>query len=155
MSALHRSYLTNTDSISSTPEVFDIVSKTVDIAARKNLAQISKILTQVTSGSVFSDDSPCYVPINDFVAKTIAQMSAWLIEGINTIASYFLALILISVANVPDAESHFNAHEFLDATVQPKPIYISPNEIYTMHSLLSQYHDHVVRIQVLPLAFLT
>lgn len=49
------------------------------------------------------------------------------------------------VANVPDAETQFHAHEFLDATVQPKPIYISPNEIYTMHGLLSQHQDSLVR----------
>lgn len=30
-------------------------------------------------------------------------------------------------------------------TVQPKPIYISPNEIYTMHGLLAQHQDYLVR----------
>lgn len=110
-----------------TPETFEIVSKTVDVAARKNLAQISKILAQITSGSEFNDDNPIYVPINDYVRKAIQEMSDWLIE----------------VADVPDAEVQFHAHEFLDATVQPKPIYISPNEIYTMHGLLSQYQNHL------------
>lgn len=43
------------------------------------------------------------------------------------------------MADVPDAESYFYAHEFLDVTVQPKPIYISPNEVYTMHGLLLQH----------------
>lgn len=50
----------------------------------------------------------------------------------------------ISVADVEEAETHFQAHEFLDATVQPKPIYISPNEIYAMHSLLAQQMDILV-----------
>ena len=45
---------------------------------------------------------------------------------------------------MPDAETQFHAHEFMDATVQPKPIYISPNEIYTMHSLLLQHQDFLV-----------
>lgn len=65
----------------STPETFDIVSKTVDIAARKNLAQISKVLTQIASGSDFGDDSPNYVPINDYVRKAIAEMTSWFLEG--------------------------------------------------------------------------
>ncbi|KIL70078.1 hypothetical protein M378DRAFT_156131 [Amanita muscaria Koide BX008] len=108
-----------------TPETFDIVTNTIDPAARKNLAQISKVLTQITSGVEFDDKNPSYVPINDFVHKSIAQMSTWFIE----------------VANVPDAESQFHAHEFMDATVQPKPIYISPNEIYTMHELISKHLD--------------
>ncbi|KAK7061814.1 ras GTPase-activating-like protein rng2 [Favolaschia claudopus] len=108
-----------------TPETFDIVPNTIDRHARKNLDQISKVLTQITTGSEFDDDSPKYVPINDFVRTAISQMTAWLLE----------------VANVPDAETQFHAHEFLDATVSPKPIYISPNEIYTIHGLLMQHQN--------------
>lgn len=65
----------------STPETFDIVSKTVEVAPRRNLAQISRVLTQISSGKLFSDENPCYVPINDFVGKAITQMTAWLLEG--------------------------------------------------------------------------
>ncbi|KAG0709616.1 hypothetical protein DFH29DRAFT_884999 [Suillus ampliporus] len=108
------------------PENFDMVASTVDIATRKNLAQISKVLTQVASGSEFTEDQPNYVPINECVRTLITQMTNWLVR---------------TVADVPDAESHYHAHEFLDATVQPKPIYISPNEVYGMHVLLSQYQD--------------
>ncbi|KAG1754021.1 ras GTPase-activating protein [Suillus paluster] len=107
------------------PENFDMVAS-VDIATRKNLAQISKVLTQVASGSEFSEDQPNYVPINECVRTLMTQMTNWLVR---------------TVADVPDAESHYHAHEFLDATVQPKPIYISPNEVYGMHVLLSQYQE--------------
>ncbi|KAK0242763.1 ras GTPase-activating protein [Armillaria nabsnona] len=108
-----------------TPESFNIISTTLDVQSRSNLSEVSRVLTQITSGSPFGEDNPSYVPINDYVRKTIDEMTAWLLE----------------VANVPDAETQFHAHEFLDATVQPKPIYISPNEIYTMHGLLSQHQD--------------
>lgn len=47
---------------------------------------------------------------------------------------------------MPDAETHFDGHEFLDVTVQPKPIYISPNEVYAMHSLLAENIDILVSI---------
>ncbi|CAK5275652.1 unnamed protein product [Mycena citricolor] len=110
-----------------TPETFDLVSKTIDRDARRNLDQISRVLTQITSGTEFDEDSPIYIPINEFVRTAIREMTAWLLE----------------VANVPDADVHFHAHEFLDATVPPKPIYISPNEIYTMHGLLGQYQDAI------------
>jgi len=53
------------------------------------------------------------------------------------------------VANVSDAETQFHAHEFMDATVQPKPIYISPNEIYNIHSLLIQHQNFLVRSRIL------
>ncbi|KAH8105969.1 ras GTPase-activating protein [Cristinia sonorae] len=110
-----------------TPETFDIVNHTVEVSARKNLAQISRVLTQITTGALFGEDNPCYVPINDFVDEAIQELTAWLIQ----------------VADVQDAETQFNAHEFLDATVQPKAIHISPNEVYTMHSVLSQHLDVV------------
>ncbi|KAF8165362.1 IQ domain-containing protein-containing RasGAP [Crassisporium funariophilum] len=108
------------------PEMFDIAPKTVNIeTGKKNLAQISIVLAQIMTGTEFGDDKPSYVPINDFVRKAIQQLTSWVIE----------------VAQVPDAETQFHANEFLDATVQPRPIYISPNEIYTVHSLLLKHQD--------------
>jgi Ras GTPase-activating-like protein IQGAP2/3 len=115
-------------------------------AGKKNLAQISKVLTQIMNGSEFGDDKPSYVPINDFVRKAIQQITAWLIEGKSVSHPCFHSVLTgYLVASVPDAESQFHAHEFLDATVQPKPIYISPNEIYTIHSLLLQHQNFLVR----------
>lgn len=58
------------------------MTNTVDVASRKNLAQISRILAQITSGCEFGDDNPIYVPINDYVRKAIHQMTGWLLEGI-------------------------------------------------------------------------
>lgn len=112
-----------------TPEMFDIVTSTIDVPSRKNLAQISRVLTQITSGVVFGEDAPSYLPINDFVQTAILQMTHWLLQ----------------VADVPDAETQYHAHEFLDITVQPKPIYISPNEVYAMHGLLSQHLDELAQ----------
>ncbi|GJE84158.1 ras GTPase-activating protein [Phanerochaete sordida] len=110
-----------------TPETFDIVKETINVETRKNLAQISRMLTQITSGLEFGDDSPHHIPVNDYVRNAIQQTTSWLFE----------------VANVPDAETQYHAHEFLDATFQPKSIFISPNEVYAMHTLLSQYLEHL------------
>ncbi|TFK43549.1 hypothetical protein BDQ12DRAFT_595944 [Crucibulum laeve] len=117
------------------PDAYDIVPKAAPDAAQMNLKQISVILTQITTGVEFDDNSPTYIPINDFVKKAISDLTAWFIE----------------VANVPGAEAHFHAHEFLDATVQPKPIYISPNEIYLVHTLLSQNVDSLAPMHNDPL----
>ncbi|KZV69162.1 hypothetical protein PENSPDRAFT_753609 [Peniophora sp. CONT] len=108
-----------------TPETYNIVTQTLDIGTRKNLAQISRVMTQISSGLPFDEQSPAYIPMNDFVTKAITRMGAWLTE----------------VASVPDAEEHYHAHDFLDATVQPRPIYITPNEVYAMHGLLSAHLD--------------
>lgn len=68
------------DSQSSAPEAFDMVT-TVDVASRKNLAQISQVLTQIASGSEFSEDSPQFVPINEMVHKTITEMTVWMLQS--------------------------------------------------------------------------
>lgn len=128
------------------PEIFEIVPKTVKIGARKNFAQVSKVLTQIMTGRDFGDDQPIYIPINDFVREASSRMSAWLLEGKYCIYCPGSLLIAIAVADVPDAESYFYAHEFLDVTVQPKPIYITPNEVYTMHGLLLRHLKAIVRL---------
>jgi Ras GTPase-activating-like protein IQGAP2/3 len=64
-----------------TPETFDIVSSTIDVETRKNLAQISRLLTQICSGLEFGEEIPCFVPVNDYVRKAIGQMSSWLVDG--------------------------------------------------------------------------
>ncbi|EJD53517.1 hypothetical protein AURDEDRAFT_52863 [Auricularia subglabra TFB-10046 SS5] len=118
-----------------TPETFDVIPTTIGAISRKNLSQISKMLMQITSGVPFGADDPCLMPLNDYVADAIKQMNAWFFE----------------VADVDEAEVHFHAHEFLDVTVQPKPIYISPNEVYSMHTLLMQNTEHLAKSREDPL----
>jgi Ras GTPase-activating-like protein IQGAP2/3 len=139
-----------THGLRSTPETFDIVSSTIDVSSRKNLAQISRVLTQITTGTVFSESAPSYIPINDYVSKAISQLGAWLIEGGALSNSRDPLLTAFIVATVPDAETEYHASEFLDATVQPKPIYISPNEVYATQSLLSEHLQHIVGVFVHP-----
>ena len=71
--------------ISRTPETFDIVSQTVNVETRKNLAQVSRMLTQITNGLEFGDESPHYIPVNDYVRNAIQQTTSWLFEGRPTI----------------------------------------------------------------------
>ncbi|OCH90975.1 hypothetical protein OBBRIDRAFT_729743 [Obba rivulosa] len=109
------------------PETFNIVSRTIDPVSRKNLSEIAKMITQVTNGSEFGEETPSHIPVNDYVRKTISHVSSWLMEA----------------TNVPDPEKQLHAHEFLDVTSQPKAISITPNEVYSIHGLLSQYLDHL------------
>lgn len=78
------------------PETFGIVTDTIPVQARKNLAEISKVLTQVTSGQEFSEDNLPLVPINAFVNQLIVEFTTWLLEGtcktkmtVDTLLIYF------------------------------------------------------------------
>lgn len=66
----------------STPETFDMVTTTVNEAARKNLSQISTMLTQIAKGSLFGEDNLALGATNDFVGWAIAKFTAWFLEGI-------------------------------------------------------------------------
>ncbi|KZS97625.1 hypothetical protein SISNIDRAFT_436160 [Sistotremastrum niveocremeum HHB9708] len=120
-----------------TPEMYDIVPDTIAPLPRKNLLSISKMLTQITSGSSFGEDTLSLYPLNEYVEKAIPEVQSW----------------FSAVADVPEPEVHLNAHEFLDVAAQPKPILISPNEVYAMHNLLVQnlqilasQHDDALRV---------
>jgi Ras GTPase-activating-like protein IQGAP2/3 len=45
------------------------------------LAQISKVLTQITTGREFGDDNPSYIPLEQYIHVAIAQLTAWMLEG--------------------------------------------------------------------------
>lgn len=105
------------------PETFDVIEGVLGPLQRKNLAEVSKMLMQISNGRLFTDDNPYLQPLNEYVQQASARFTQW----------------LYSVIDVPDAEMQFNADEFLDATIQQPPvIYISPHEIYSMHTLVSQ-----------------
>ena len=52
-----------------------------------------------------------------------------------------------------DAEVQYQAHEFMDAATQPKSIWISPNEVYMTHALLSKHLDGLVCNATFPPCF--
>lgn len=65
----------------STPETFEIVENTIDIESRKNLGQVSRVLTQISSGALFGVDNKAYMPLNKYVEIASQQLSAWFLEG--------------------------------------------------------------------------
>lgn len=118
------------------PEGFDVIEKLVGPLQRKNLAEISKMLTQIAAGRMFNDDNPYLQPLNDYVRQASDRFQKW----------------LLNVIEVPDAELQFSADEFLDHTVQQRPvIYISPNEIYSMHLLVADQVDAMAPLAEDPL----
>ena len=112
----------------SAPESFDVVTTTIGPAQRRNLAAISKMLNQVSVGKLFADENPYLAPLNEYVNLCTHRFRDWFFQ----------------VLDVPDAETQFNADEYLDHSLPHKPIiYISPNEIYSMHALVLQNLDSI------------
>jgi Ras GTPase-activating-like protein IQGAP2/3 len=58
-----------------------MVPSTLGVIQRKNLSEISKMLTQISIGQLFGDDNPCLQPLNSYVGEAIGLMSSWFLEG--------------------------------------------------------------------------
>lgn len=63
----------------STPETYDIVPTTITPAARRNLADVSRVLTQISSGYEF--EIPSLASMNAFINTNIPTMATWFFEG--------------------------------------------------------------------------
>ncbi|GAA5901502.1 Iqg1p [Sporobolomyces salmoneus] len=108
-----------------TPDVFGIVEEVVPAVQRHNLAEVCKLLNQISVGRLFEDDQPLK-GMNEFVSKSSAAFANWIKD----------------VINVKDAEDHFRADDYVNAAAERRPvIYISPNDIYSTHSIISDNLD--------------
>nr|CAG8474586.1 11600_t:CDS:10 [Entrophospora candida] len=110
------------------PEGFDIIETVVSPMQRKNLAEISKMLNQISVGRLFDDDNMYLQPLNEYVTYAADRFSKF----------------FKSVTEIEDPETFFGIDEFNDLTRTNKPIiYISPNEVFSIHNLLVQRIDDI------------
>jgi Ras GTPase-activating-like protein IQGAP2/3 len=61
--------------------MFDIISGSLSPVQKKNLAEIAKMLTQITYGQPFGDDNLCLQSLNSYVIEAIPIFRDWFLEG--------------------------------------------------------------------------
>ncbi|KAF9110510.1 hypothetical protein BGX27_006237 [Mortierella sp. AM989] len=103
------------------PEGFDVIEGVVSPMQRKNLAEISKMLNQISVGKLFADDNVYLKPLNEYVGYAGARF-----------AKYFR-----NVVEVVEPEQQFEVNAYVDQvnTIRPA-VFISPFEIFSMHAML-------------------
>ncbi|WFD35158.1 iqgap- protein [Malassezia cuniculi] len=112
------------------PESFEVTSAVLSTVQRKNLVEISQVLTQIALGRPFGEEQPFLQPLNEYVEQAAQRYRRW---------------IHMLVDSCPDPEIHFGIDECVDSSGIDKPvIYISPNEIYAMHALLCNNEESLV-----------
>ncbi|CAG8437380.1 10108_t:CDS:10 [Acaulospora colombiana] len=110
------------------PEGFDVIENVVSPMQRKSLAEISKMLNQISVGKLFSEDNMYLQPLNEYVSYAANRFSKFFKD----------------VTDIGEAEAFFGIDEFDDLARTHNPIiYISPQEIYSTHELLLQQLDHI------------
>ncbi|KAG5437930.1 hypothetical protein PCANB_000276 [Pneumocystis canis] len=103
------------------PDTFNIIKGAITPVQKKNLAEISRILVQIITGTVFNENDMFLQPLNVYVETAIQRMIK----------------IFKTVIDVQDAERYFEMDEFDDLTSTQKPIlYIKTSEIFIIHSLV-------------------
>ncbi|KAJ2079411.1 iqgap- protein [Coemansia sp. RSA 988] len=110
------------------PESFDVIETTISPLQRKNLAEIAKMLNQVSVGKHFNEDNMFLQPLNNYVGYTSAKFLSYSFE----------------VTEVVDPEVHFQVDEFTDLATLNKPtILMSIGEIQTMHQAIEANLEYI------------
>ncbi|BGP20177.1 iqgap-related protein [Rhodosporidiobolus nylandii] len=108
------------------PEQFGMADSVLPLVQRQNLAEVCKMLNGISVGRLFGQEAQHLTPMNDFITTSAKRFTDWLYE----------------VINVQDAETHFHADEYVDAAAARRPvIYISPNDMYSTHTIIAENLD--------------
>ncbi|KAI8096562.1 Rho GTPase activation protein [Halteromyces radiatus] len=106
------------------PEHYDVIDGSINPHQRKNLAEISRMLQQISSGKIFDADDMFLAPLNDYVFHAGQRFAEWFLK----------------VADVEDPETHFGMDALDDHARTQKPtIYISPYELCHLHYMIEQH----------------
>jgi Ras GTPase-activating-like protein IQGAP2/3 len=105
-----------------TPEQVGVIEKVLSPLQKRNLGEVSKVLSQVAMGRLFGGDNIYLQPLNAYVGDAIERVN----------------LIFGALINVADAESTFDIDEFNDLYSKSKPtLYIKMADIFAIHNLVA------------------
>ncbi|ORY22928.1 Rho GTPase activation protein, partial [Neocallimastix californiae] len=110
------------------PEGFDIIESTINQIQRKNLAEIAKLLHNISVNKPFAMDNQWLQPLNEYIG----------------VAGKKFAAFFNKVACVETAEAHYQIDEFDDLAKTNNPIiFISPKEIIEVHSCILEHIEDI------------
>ncbi|KAI8391699.1 Rho GTPase activation protein [Radiomyces spectabilis] len=110
------------------PEQYDVIDSSINPTQRKNLAEISKMLQQISSGKVFDASDMFLAPLNDYVHDAGKRFAKWFLE----------------LTDVEDPETYFGMSSLADHASTSKPVvYISPQELYYLHYLIANNKEEL------------
>ncbi|RCI04252.1 hypothetical protein CU098_006905 [Rhizopus stolonifer] len=110
------------------PEQYDVINGEVSSIQRKNLAEISKMLQQISSGKSFDSRNLHLSPLDNYVKESNKKFAQW----------------FMNLTDVEEPEDHFGMDPLTDHTSTQKPtVYVHPTELYHIHQLLEEHADYV------------
>ncbi|KEY75263.1 hypothetical protein S7711_07617 [Stachybotrys chartarum IBT 7711] len=110
------------------PENVGVIEKTLGPLQKRNLSEVSKVISQIASGRPFGGDNIYLQPLNAFIAESIDR----------------LGHITRELIAVPDAEQTFDIDEFNDLYAKNKPtLYIKMTDVFAIHTLVAAELQHL------------
>jgi Ras GTPase-activating-like protein IQGAP2/3 len=104
------------------PEQVGVIERQLSPLQKRNLGEVSKVLSQVSLGKIFGGENIYLQPLNAYVGDAIERMGH----------------IITNLISVPDAESTFDIDEFNDLYAKTKPtLYIKMADIFAIHNLVA------------------
>ncbi|KAK9248883.1 hypothetical protein V1506DRAFT_528056 [Lipomyces tetrasporus] len=118
------------------PDMVGIHNSPLTQLQKKNLSQLGRIITQVSTGKLFTEEYVFLQPLNVNLTAYITDMRETVRELIH----------------VPDPEVNFDLDQFDDLTATKRPtLYVKMTDIHFLHSILIKYLEFMAPDQSDPL----
>ncbi|KAF2090024.1 ras GTPase activating protein-like protein [Saccharata proteae CBS 121410] len=104
------------------PETWGVIDRGLSPLQKRNLGEVSKVLSQVAAGRLFGGENIYLSPLNGYLTEAIERADE----------------IWINLISIRPAEAHFNIDEFNDLYNTQKPtLYIKLADIFAIHQLIA------------------
>ncbi|KAI7887684.1 uncharacterized protein EV154DRAFT_520412 [Mucor mucedo] len=112
------------------PEQYVSLNHEVSSVQRKNLAEVSKMLQQISIGKDFDTRNVELSALNSYIRSSNQRFTQWFMDR-----NY----------DVEEPEQHFGLDQLSDYKTQKPTIYVHPTELYHIHQLLEENIDSLER----------
>lgn len=104
------------------PEHFGIVDRQLDVRQKRNLAELTKVISQAACGKHFGSESVYLQPLNSYMTEAIGRMEE----------------IYARIVEVKDLEAQFDYDEYADLHAKVKPtLHIKAADVFAIHHIIA------------------
>jgi len=104
------------------PEQWGVIDRGLSPLQKKNLGEVSKVITQIAAGRPFGGENVLLKPLDNYISEALGKIEE----------------IWANMIEVPAAEEYFDTDEFNDLYARTKPtLYIKLTDIFAIHQLVT------------------
>ncbi|KAK3046139.1 hypothetical protein LTS18_013453, partial [Coniosporium uncinatum] len=104
------------------PEQWGVIDRGLSPLQKKNLGEVSKVISQIAAGRPFGGENVLLKPLDNYISEALGKIDE----------------IWANMIEVPAAEEYFDTDEFNDLYARTKPtLYIKLTDIFAIHQLVT------------------